>query len=499
MVRPPFPHRVCAAMLAVVFLILLEGCTHRAPAEPPQMAWLRDFGSPNQDDARMVALTPDGGFIAAGNYNFNYDTPTDIYAVRVTGDGDLVWERQIDAGYIAKAKDIIAVSSGGYLVTGYFIADGDWQMIAVRIDENGDELWRVEHGHVNRREVGWRSRELADGSFFTCGSTLSMVDDDRDGFLLKISPDGQLHWEKFYGGASEERITAMALTDDGGAILAGKTRTLSPTAYGDVWALRVNSSGFVQWERHYGGLGADEALWIEPAHQPGRYLLTGSWTEPLGSEDAFVLTIDDQGDSLSWFPFGQPAQHDLGQMVIPVEGGIVLTGSTSDPGLTVQFSAARFDSVGHLEWALSGGGSSFERGYAIRELPDRGYIVAGAMTPSEDSSYQLMMMRLTPDGNLVDDPETVPEGLPISPALVRVYPNPFNQSATVELVLARPGRVKLELVNLLGQPITTLHDGELGGGTHRLSFDAPHLPTGNYLLRVRQGSVEHVRRVTVVR
>jgi hypothetical protein len=77
------------------------------------------------------------------------------------------------------------------------------------------------------------------------------------------------------------------------------------------------------------------------------------------------------------------------------------------------------------------------------------------------------------------------EADPQQPAIVcEVYPNPFNPTSVMKLVLARPARVKATVYSLLGQEIKTIVAADLTGGDHTYRLDLPRLSTGTYYLEV---------------
>ncbi len=60
------------------------------------------------------------------------------------------------------------------------------------------------------------------------------------------------------------------------------------------------------------------------------------------------------------------------------------------------------------------------------------------------------------------------------------HPNPFNPSTAIEFTLNKPGLIKLEIFDLLGNHITTLADGYLSSGKYKVPFMADHLSSGVY-------------------
>jgi FG-GAP-like repeat/Secretion system C-terminal sorting domain len=93
-----------------------------------------------------------------------------------------------------------------------------------------------------------------------------------------------------------------------------------------------------------------------------------------------------------------------------------------------------------------------------------------------------------------------PAGLPGQFALSAPYPNPFNASAIATLALPQPNRVRVTLLNILGQEVGVLVDGFLSGGRHTVSLNAETLPSGVYLLRAETDAGQSLqRKVTVLR
>ena len=64
------------------------------------------------------------------------------------------------------------------------------------------------------------------------------------------------------------------------------------------------------------------------------------------------------------------------------------------------------------------------------------------------------------------------------------YPNPFNPVATIQYALPSDGQVVLKVYDMLGRAVATLVDGRQAAGTHEVTFEASHLPSGTYLYRL---------------
>jgi hypothetical protein len=69
-------------------------------------------------------------------------------------------------------------------------------------------------------------------------------------------------------------------------------------------------------------------------------------------------------------------------------------------------------------------------------------------------------------------------------ALHQNFPNPFNPTTQIAFDLVESGHVTLTVFNPMGQEVTKLVNGNLGAGTHSVSFNAAGLPSGIYFYRL---------------
>ncbi len=79
------------------------------------------------------------------------------------------------------------------------------------------------------------------------------------------------------------------------------------------------------------------------------------------------------------------------------------------------------------------------------------------------------------------------------------YPNPFNPQTTINYGLPEPGRVSLEVFNLIGQRVAVLVDGMMQAGKHHVVFDAQGLPGGVYVYRLKTNETSLSRQLILVK
>jgi hypothetical protein len=78
-----------------------------------------------------------------------------------------------------------------------------------------------------------------------------------------------------------------------------------------------------------------------------------------------------------------------------------------------------------------------------------------------------------------------------------IFPNPFDESATVPFMLETSTHVAIEVYDIQGRKVYTLLDREMNAGAHKVNLDATNLPSGIYNVQFRAGEV--VKNVKVVK
>jgi hypothetical protein len=113
--------------------------------------WRRTFGGVEDDEARSVALTLDGGYIIAGktlsfgpgpvNYTYSWQWE-DVFLIKLDANGNTVWQKV--KGHRPNSSDggasVYAVSDGGYIVTGNSNAYPSGTILLMKTDKNGDTV-----------------------------------------------------------------------------------------------------------------------------------------------------------------------------------------------------------------------------------------------------------------------------------------------------------------------------------------------------------------------
>jgi hypothetical protein len=102
--------------------------------------------------------------------------------------------------------------------------------------------------------------------------------------------------------------------------------------------------------------------------------------------------------------------------------------------------------------------------------------------------------------DIIENSQAVPDQI----ELYQNYPNPFNPGTSIDIELDSPGKITLEIYNLLGQKITTLYNGYLFPGIHHYYWDGLNsggLPvsSGIYIYRLETKNSVQSHKMNLVR
>jgi hypothetical protein len=96
-------------------------------------------------------------------------------------------------------------------------------------------------------------------------------------------------------------------------------------------------------------------------------------------------------------------------------------------------------------------------------------------------------------------------GLKISPSLptdfqlLQNYPNPFNPSTTIEYFLPQGMTVRLRIINVLGQEVSTLINGYSSAGNHKITFNGSKLSSGIYFMNLSAGDKSVIKKIVLLK
>lgn len=107
--------------------------------------------------------------------------------------------------------------------------------------------WEKTIGGTEQDE-GRSVQQTGDGGYIVAGLTYSFGAGGSDVYLVKLSPGGEVEWEETYGASSNDQVWAVRQTSDGGYVVVGNTDSFG-VENGGVYLVKVTSDGGLEWEK----------------------------------------------------------------------------------------------------------------------------------------------------------------------------------------------------------------------------------------------------------
>ncbi|MGB9960084.1 MAG: hypothetical protein ACPLKQ_06160 [Candidatus Bathyarchaeales archaeon] len=277
--------------------------------------------------------TPWPNFIGPNGTLFNL--------LKVDADGNVEWERTygtktIEAPFVAMS--VVKTRDGGYAVSGYSEIGwtpvggrGTSYVVLIKTDAEGNVRWRREFPSSNAPYL-WNSVFLAEadnGGYMILTTTQPPTSTDEDFWLIKTDEEGNKIWEKCYGKNSSDIPMAIVKTSDGRYLLAGWT--FSSEARWDGLLIKVDAEGNMQWNKTFGGKDDDYIESIVESCNGGYVITMRTEAPPAGT---LILKTDKDGNiewTVDYRGGNQPALRAL-KIIETTDGAYVFSGNrVEDP------------------------------------------------------------------------------------------------------------------------------------------------------------------------
>lgn len=217
---------------------------------------------------------------------------------------------------------------------------------------------------------------LSDGSYIAAGITTSYGAGDNDALLMKLNRKGEVQWTKVFGGSGSDVINSAVRTSDGGVIMVGTTTSFGANLI-DVWVVKADETGGLQWSKFYKMPGDDYGMSIRETDDGGYAIAGYSNSFGAGNNDILFMKINASGDIIWDKFFGGPFNDVVLSMKYFIGGGFILAGNTFSNNTTGDIILLSLYGDGVFNWCKTYGGEDYDQANDVQITEDDGYIVAG--------------------------------------------------------------------------------------------------------------------------
>lgn len=340
--------------------------------------WSKTYGGFFTDEARSVIRTSDGGDAVAGTKR------NDVWLFKTDMDGNLQWERVYagadnDVGY-----SMVQTEDSGYAIAGwtFSLSPGSAQVWLIKTDSLGNMIWNKTYGGTSQ-DTGYCVVETGDG-YAIAGASDSFTGGDSEVYLVKTDINGNMKWSKTFGGSNSDWGYSIITAPDGGYAIAATTASFGAGGL-DALLIKTDANGNMQWNKTYGGGSNDYGRSIASSDDEG-YAIAGYAASYGGSGfDGWLIETDANGNQL-WNKTYGGISSDYIYSIVQTTDGYALAGHTRSFGAgTDDMWLVKVDTNGNLQWQKTYGRSLSDHGYSLALSWDGGLIVAGQSPSFSDS------------------------------------------------------------------------------------------------------------------
>lgn len=480
--------------------------------------WQKCLGGSGDEYVRSLQQTVDGGYMLLGSTNSTDGDVTgnhggyDIWVVKLDENGSIDWEKCLGGSGEDYPTSIQQTTDGGYIVGGSTgSTDGDVtgnhggvDMWVLKLTGNGNVDWQESLGG-SATESLMSIQQTPDDGYILAGfanSDNGDVSENHGGddiWVVKLFENGTIDWQKSLGGSSMDQGGTVQHTLDGGYLVEGYTNSTDgdvTVVHGglDIWLIKLNESGDIQWQRSLGGSNDEFAKSVQQTTDGGYVVVSsavlstdGDVTGNHGGGDIWVVKLLGNG-AIEWQAcLGGTGAEEVGSIRPTMDGGYIMIGSTGSVDGDVSGNhgngdiwVVRLQGTGTIEWQTCLGGSYQDDGYSIEQLSGSEYVLLGQVFSIDGDvteghgfpDYWVVKLNFT-----TSIPE-LEEDLEIT-----LFPNPVGDAASLKYTLKEAVRMRIQLVNNKGQVITTLLEGQRTTGEHLVQVPMAALAAGVYHLQ----------------
>ena len=247
--------------------------------------WQKSFGYSGVDTPNSIIQTNDQGYLITGVLDVSASNGQgsrlssvqarhaggDYWVIKLNSSGNKEWSNYYGGTFTDTAYDTVQTNDNGYIIVGSSDSidvdisnnKGNYDFWIIKISEFGDLIWEKSFGGDQVDEARAIS-QMADGNYLVVGDTrssnldISQNNGAADLWVIKISSDGSLLWEKTLGGSNFDVARSISKTQQNDFLISGSSRSsdgifINNNGQNDALLLKINSNGYLQWQKTIGG------------------------------------------------------------------------------------------------------------------------------------------------------------------------------------------------------------------------------------------------------
>lgn len=253
---------------------------------------LSDDGK-NLISSSMVKLST-GEYIVFSEDQQNIGTSNQLHLSKISASGNLIWSKLIDDSKVSISR-------------GLFYFPADQTMIGLSEDISNVFNGNINiHKFDIEGNVIWQKALTESSTIWPGTACMTVIEDshlmamftrNNRVILMKLNLEGTIEWEKTYDGNKSDIANDILQTMDGHYLMLSSTSSFGGEDL-DVMLTKVDQNGEIVWDKLYGGDSSDQGKKVLERSNGDIVILGNSneGTNPSSQFELFLLTTDSEGN-----------------------------------------------------------------------------------------------------------------------------------------------------------------------------------------------------------
>ncbi len=340
-----------------------------------KLDWAQIYGGDARDEAFCIIENHNGELILGG---YTKQQEKHLWIISVDENGQALWGKTFKARPISEARSIAITSDSNLVVAGYSVKEflSEREMWILKISREGKLIWEKSFGGI-ADECAYSIVETYDEGFAIAGFSSTNENFEEDAWILKLDKNGNKIWDNRYGQSGKDYAYDIAQTKDKGLVFCGYQSKRSD-AHMSFWLAKTDSAGNDLWDNIYHFNKWDVATTLVEGLDGYIYVAGYTRASSIIDYDVAILKIDQEGNeiwkkTISWGRWDQATS-----ITTTYDNGIVIAGFTrSGKEMSSDFAVTKIDSAGNVLWENVFARKSLDYPNAVIETRDNGLAIAG--------------------------------------------------------------------------------------------------------------------------
>ena len=401
-----------------------------------QIKWEKSFGGDSTEYSSSIIETLDGNILIGSSSNSKISGDKisisygqlDYWVIKLDLNRKILWQKSFGGTENDILTSIINTNDSGFMLLGwsYSTISGNktvspvdsaldrYDYWLIKIDKNGNIQWQKT---IGGNSVEYSTTDVSntkiintkDGNYILSGTSRSGISGNKtdtcrgmeDYWIVKLDNNGNILWDKTYGGDSPDFSNDIVETTDSGFLITGmsqsgtsKDKTMSQRGF---WLLKLDKNGSLVWQKSYGGndSGLDQYSFVTELDNQDIILSgwsssgnTGNKTSAnKGGSDYWVIKLDKFGNEIwqkSYGGEGNDMIHSLirkgnNLIIVGVSGSDKSDDKTENSLQSYDIWTVELNALGNIVWQKTIGGYGEEMNiYTCKISNDKFYVLCSS-------------------------------------------------------------------------------------------------------------------------